>query len=367
MKGIEVELGARSYPIYVESGNLDRLGQLAAKHLPGRKVALITDENVGSLYLERARSALITSAFSVTDFILPAGEPTKSLQQADGLYARLIESRFDRSATVIALGGGVVGDLAGFIAATFMRGVPYVQIPTSLLAQTDSSVGGKVGINHRLGKNLIGAFYQPTFVLIDPSVLNTLPERERWAGMAEIVKYGLIADASLFDRVAGNLTELIHLKNPDMLEAVISQCCAIKADVVRQDEKEAGLRKILNFGHTIGHALEALTEYKFYKHGEAVVLGMRAMSWLSREMGVLADAAFQRIEPALQAFPLPQPFPPIDAAAILQKVHLDKKVVQNQINVVLLGDIGRAILKDRLEEKLLLGAVEWLLAEQRRR
>ncbi|MBN1352685.1 3-dehydroquinate synthase [candidate division KSB1 bacterium] len=360
MKRITVDLGARSYPIYIAAGCLNQIGDIVSSHQLERKIALITDENVGPLYSDAVEAALKASGFQVSVYVLPAGEASKSLETADKLYEYLIRDRFDRKSTIISLGGGVIGDVGGFIAATFMRGIRFVQIPTTLLAQTDSSVGGKVGINHRFGKNLIGAFYQPCFVLIDPQVLETLPLRERRAGMAEVVKYGLIADETFFDFLAGHLEDVIQLAPSGDVEGVIETCCSIKARVVQQDEREGGLRQILNFGHTAGHALEALTNFEFYRHGEAVAMGMRCMTWLSWQSDFISEADFSRIDALLQRFPQPSPQPVFESNEILEKIYSDKKVFDGKLNVVLLSKIGEALVKKNLDPKAMLAALEWM-------
>lgn len=360
MKGIEVELGERSYPIYVESKLLSKVGPLAKKHNIGKKVALVTDVNVAKYYREEVESSLVKQQFQVLGFILPEGEESKSLKMADYLYEKLIEANFDRNSVVISLGGGVVGDLAGFVAATYMRGIDFVQIPTTLLAQTDSSVGGKVGINHQLGKNLIGAFHQPQFVLIDPDVLKTLPQRELWAGMAEVVKYGLIFDDVFFEFIRENLNDLILLKNTEDMEMLIEHCCGIKAHIVQNDERESGVRRILNFGHTVGHALEALTEYAFFRHGEAVVLGMRTMSWLSHKMKLLNKKEFTVIDEVLHRMQIPEELPDFSPRQILRKMYHDKKVADGVLNVILLDEIGSAVVRNDVTDKMLLSALEYL-------
>jgi len=360
MKGIKVDLGERSYPIYVEAKVLNQVGELAKKHGAGQKVALITDVNVAKYYREEVESSLEKQNFQVLCFILPDGEQTKSLKMADYLYEKLIEANFERNSVVLSLGGGVVGDLAGFVAATFMRGVSFVQIPTTLLSQTDSSVGGKVGINHRLGKNLIGAFHQPLFVVIDPEVLKTLPQREIWAGMAEVVKYGLIFDKNFFEFLSENLNDLVLLKNMESLEMVIEHCCGIKAHVVAADERESGLRRILNFGHTVGHAIEAITKYTYLRHGEAVVLGMRTMNWLSQKLELLSKDEFDQIDNFLQRMKLPPTLPDLDPKTILQKTYHDKKVTDGVLNLVLLKEIGQAVIRNDVDEKSILAALDYL-------
>ncbi|MBN2092388.1 3-dehydroquinate synthase [candidate division KSB1 bacterium] len=360
MKGITVDLGPHSYPIYVESDSLKLIGKLAKEHHLGQKVAIITDVNVAKHYREDVESCLQDEEFQVLGFILPAGEQTKNLKMADYLYEKLIEANFDRNSVIISLGGGVIGDLAGFVAATFMRGITFVQIPTTLLAQTDSSVGGKVGINHRLGKNLVGAFHQPKFVLIDPEVLKTLPQREIWSGLAEIVKYALISDAEFFDFLEDSLGDLALLKNMADVEMVIEHCCSIKASVVNQDEKESGLRRILNFGHTFGHAFEALTDYAVLRHGEAVALGMRGIIWLCKENQLLDEEEYNRIDNLLQRLRLPETVPDFNPKDALKKIYHDKKVIDGVLNLVLLKGIGKPVIRKDITEDVLLSTLEFL-------
>lgn len=363
MRIVEVNLGARSYSIYIEAGALERIGELSRQNALGRTVAVITDSTVGSLYAERVTSSLQHDGFQVHVFQVPPGEETKSLRTAGNLYGKLIKARLDRKSTVVALGGGVVGDLAGFVAATFLRGVTFVQVPTTLLAQTDSSVGGKVGVNHRLGKNLIGSFYQPRFVVIDPCVLRSLPVRELQAGLGEVVKYGLIWDENLFHLLESSLERIIDASDLQLMETIIENCCRIKAEVVGKDEREGGLRRILNFGHTIGHALEAVTHYGFFRHGEAVILGMRAMSWLSYENGLLSKQDLERIDNLLQRIPVSRTLPAITSKGVLSKIHLDKKTSDGRLNVVLLSEIGQAVIKEGIEEEKIVRAISYLLDE----
>lgn len=360
MRIIKVELGERSYPIYIETGVLDNIAEIFLEHRLGQTLAIITDQTVRPLYAERVASYLRQSGFLVHVFQVPDGEESKCLEMADFLYEKLIHTRLDRKSIVVALGGGVVGDLAGFVAATFLRGLSLVQIPTTLLAQTDSSVGGKVAVNHRLGKNLIGAFYQPRLVVIDPSVLKSLAVRELWAGMGEVIKYGLIWDKNLFYLLESNLVKLTNAVDFQLLETVIESCCRIKAEVVTQDEREAGLRRILNFGHTIGHALEAATDYDYFRHGEAVIWGMRAMSWLSYKEKLLSKDEFQKIENLLGKIPIALAWPGVTPEAILSKIYLDKKMTDTQLCVILLNEIGQAIIRQDFNENKLLSAINYL-------
>ena len=342
MNAISVELGEESYPIYIESGALEQLGRIYTQHELGARAAVITDRTVEKLYARRALALLKEAGVDAQVIPVPPGESSKSLEWADRLYTRLIWGGFDRDSVIVALGGGVVGDLAGFVAATFLRGIPWAAVPTTLLAQVDAAIGGKTGINHRLGKNLIGAFHQPQFVLIDPDVLETLPERERWAGLAEVIKYGLTRDEKLFERLEASLEALAQLHNLTLLSDVIARSAAIKAEIVSQDEREAGVRALLNFGHTVGHALEAATKYRHFTHGEAVAWGMLIEAHITRARGWLSNGEFARISSLLARFP--QPELPTDLAieSLFAYIHRDKKARQGRLRMVLLRGLGRA-------------------------
>jgi 3-dehydroquinate synthase len=363
MKTVSVDLGERSYPIYIGSGLLQNLGDYLKEHALLSEIYLVTDDNVAPLYASHVLDALKNLGIEAPVFKVTAGEASKSLRVADRLYSELISHQATRGATIIALGGGVIGDLAGFVAATFMRGVKLVQIPTTILAQVDSSVGGKVGINHRLGKNLIGAFHQPVFVLIAADVLLTLPKREIYAGLAEVIKYGFIQDVHLFETLQSHLEELADLKDGHLTESVLETCCRIKAEVVRQDERESGLRAILNFGHTIGHALEAITGYETFLHGEAILHGMRGAIRLSQIAGHLSKnkaasalALIHRcLPPAIPEF--------VDADSLLKAMKHDKKRSSSGQLWVLLDDIGQAVLTREVSAQQITQAVEFVLSQ----
>lgn len=350
MKIIQVDLGPRSYPIYIEPGLLDQLGALYRKHGLSPRVAIITDETVAKLCLARVQSSLSQVNIAAEPIVIPPGENYKSLAVADGIFEQLIEKGFTRDSTVVALGGGVVGDVAGFVAATLLRGVSLVQLPTTLLAQVDSSVGGKVGVNHRLGKNLIGTFYQPRFVLIDPELLKALPLQERRSGLAEVIKYGLIGDERLFTLLEDQLEELLAVPpgSQALLEDVIARCCMLKSSIVAQDEIERDARRLLNFGHTIGHALEAALDYQV-RHGEAVAWGMQAAAWLSWAKGLLCGSEFARIRRLLTRLKCPS-LEVLDEDVVLRKVYLDKKTRQNKIHFVLLRRLGEAVVRSDVSE-----------------
>ena len=363
MSEIWVELPpapARRYPVHVEAGGLERLGELYTRHVAGARAAIVTDRTVERLHARRALQALKARGVDAQVVPVPAGESSKSLEWADRLYTRLIWGRFDREAVIVALGGGVVIDLAGFVAATYLRGVRWVVVPTTLLAQVDASVGGKTGVNHRLGKNLIGAFHQPEFVLIDPETLRTLPERERWSGLVEAIKHGLIRDEALFERLERELEALARLEDVSALEAVIARSVAIKAEIVARDEREAtGLRALLNLGHTVGHALEAATGYRALTHGEAVAWGLLAEAWIARARGRLSPEAFERVVRLLAR--VPKPSLPEDLAneELLEYIRRDKKARRGGLRLVLLEGIGRAELAE-VEEAEILQALRFL-------
>ena len=341
MNTVQVNLDERRYSIHIEMNSLSQLSSLIAKNKFGNQLAIISDETVAKLYGQTVVDTLKSSGFTAELYRVPVGEDSKSLEQTQLLYTQLIKSGLKRDGLVLALGGGVVGDLAGFVASTYLRGVPFIQLPTTLLAQVDSSVGGKVGINHRLGKNLIGSFYQPKFVLIDPGVLSTLEKREMWAGMAEVVKYGLIWDHTFFSFLEANLENLIDLKNWKMVLDMLAVCCRIKAAVVEQDEKEGGLRRILNFGHTIGHALEAVTNFEYFRHGEAVIYGMSWAAWASMKYGSVSEKEFERITSFFKRFPLPNLPDFLNLEELVIKTRVDKKLSQRGLNLVLLNSIGK--------------------------
>ena len=296
----------------------------------------------------------MTAGFECVPIVVPAGETAKSLKTVQACYDQLAAARLERKSFIVALGGGVVGDLAGFVAATYLRGIPFVQVPTTLLAQVDSSVGGKVGVNLRAGKNLVGSFYQPRLVLCDLETFSTLPAREYRSGLAEVIKYGIIYDAQLFTRLERELPKLLK-RDPDTLATVIARCCQIKAEVVRQDETEHGLRAILNFGHTIGHALEAISKYGKYLHGEAISLGQVAAARLSAKIAGLADRDAQRISALLEraGLPIHLRLGPTERSNLLSAMKLDKKVSGGEIKFVLAKRIGKVAIGQRVPAAVL--------------
>jgi 3-dehydroquinate synthase len=343
MSHVRVHLAERSYDIRIEPGILGEAGRLIADLGFQGRVAVVSDRTVTGLFSKTVLGALHSAGFEASLFTVPDGESSKSLGQAEKLYTELIRFGLSRDGLVVALGGGVVGDLAGFVAATLLRGVPFVQVPTTLLSQVDSSVGGKVGVNHALGKNLIGCFRQPALVIIDPLTLDTLPMRERWSGAAEMVKSALIRDAEFFSLIERDLENLMILEDAGRLSEALAACCRIKADVVGRDELESGLRRILNFGHTIGHAIESAAGYGVIRHGEAVAYGMAWALDVSHAFGFLGDAVAQRADAVLRRFPLPPIPESVDPARLLDAISHDKKRTSEGLHLVLLEDIGRAV------------------------
>jgi len=342
VRNVKVPLGNRSYDIKIGPGLLPRLGSECARLKLQSRCAIISDSNVAPRYGKAAQLALQRGGFESTLITVPAGETAKSLKTVQACYDQLAAQRLERKSFIVALGGGVVGDLAGFVAATYLRGIPFVQVPTTLLAQVDSSVGGKVGVNLRAGKNLVGAFYQPRLVLCDLNTLASLPRREYRAGLGEVIKYGIIYDAALFRRLERDLPKLLR-RDAAVLAAVVARCCEIKAEVVRQDETEGGLRAILNFGHTIGHALEAISHYGKYLHGEAIAIGQVAAAGLSARLLGLPAHEVARISNLFQRASLPTEvkLSPPQRKQLLTAMQLDKKVSGGEINFVLARRIGK--------------------------
>lgn len=341
MRTIHVSLGERSHAIRVGSGLIASVGAACRQLNLGRRCAVISDTRVAPLFSGRCLASLRAEGFDPFLVTVPAGETAKSLRQVEHCYGALAAHRLERKSFVVALGGGVVGDLAGFVAATYLRGLSFVQIPTTLLAQVDSSVGGKVGINLKAGKNLVGAFHQPRVVLCDLDTLRTLPAREFRAGLAEVIKYGIIHDAVFFRKLERGLPRLLQ-RDPSLLASVVARCCAIKADVVGQDETESGLRAILNFGHTLGHAIEAVAGYGKYLHGEAISIGQIAAARLSSEFAGLPATDVRRIAALFRRAGLPTRLnlPANRHDRLLEAMRLDKKVSGGEIKFVLARRIG---------------------------
>ncbi len=341
MKSLQVELGARSYPIYIGSDLLQQ-ADLFSRHIDSRQVMVVSNETVAPLYLQKVLNSL--AAKQVETIILPDGESFKTLSTTETIFDALIGKRFSRNATIIALGGGVVGDISGFAAACYQRGISFVQVPTSLLAQVDSSVGGKTGVNHPRGKNMIGAFHQPRCVIIDTTVLDTLADRELSAGMAEVIKYGLIRDAEFFLWLEENIAALMD-RDPETTALAIERCCCNKADIVIEDERESGVRALLNLGHTFGHAIETGCGYGTYLHGEAVAIGICQAADLSRRLGWLDKPVCERITTLLTRAGLPVT-PPTDLSVdqYLDLMAVDKKNIDGNLRLVLLKSIGQAVI-----------------------
>ena len=339
MQTLQVDVGHSKYPITIGPGLLGNRELLAAQ-IPGNDLMIVTNTTVARLYLEKLRASL--DERSIGECILPDGEQHKTLQTAGWVFDAMVGKKLNRDATVLALGGGVVGDIAGFVAACYLRGIGYVQIPTTLLAQVDSSVGGKTGVNHSGGKNLIGAFYQPLAVLADTDTLATLPDRELSAGLAEVIKYGCVWDPLLFDWLDQNIGQLLA-RDVDALTYAIARSCEIKAIVVAHDERERNLRAILNFGHTFGHAIEAATAYDTYLHGEAVALGMLIAADFSCRLGMIDAAVRERVHALIGRAGLPTEAPKIGAARALELMRMDKKVLSGRVRLVLLEKLGRAV------------------------
>ena len=374
--GCVVKTATQSYPVFVGYGLLDKLGDKMRQAALCGTTTIISDENVFSLYGSKVEGVIKNAGFAVNSFVVPPGEETKSMDSAIKIYDFLVGHRAERDDIIVALGGGMTGDLAGFVAATFLRGMPWVQVPTSLAAMVDASIGGKVGVNHPEGKNLMGAFYQPNLVLSDPQTLATLPRRELTSGWAEVIKHGLILDREFFEFLETNVDRVREL-DPQPLTTAIGRSAAIKARVVSQDEKEReGKRTILNYGHTIGHGLEAAAGYSRFLHGEAVAIGMMGAAKLSERLGLLPSAAVERQEALLQRFDLPVSLQAeatnrrrgrkrstfkLSIAAVTRAMKLDKKVRGKAIRWVLLQDIGKAVIRDEVPQQDVLAVLRELV------
>jgi len=340
MQTLQVDLGERSYPIFIGEQLIDH-GELLSRHIRGKQIAIVTNDTVAPLYLERLSRSL--ADYAITPVILPDGEAHKNWQTLHSIFDALLAARHDRNTTLIALGGGVIGDMAGFAAASYQRGVDFIQVPTTLLSQVDSSVGGKTGVNHPLGKNMIGAFYQPQAVLIDTATLVTLPARELSAGLAEVIKYGLICDEPFLGWLESNVDKLRALDQSALTEA-IRRSCAAKAKVVGADERESGIRATLNLGHTFGHAIETHKGYGVWLHGEAVSAGTVMALEMSRQLGWISGSERDRAVRLLSRAGLPV-VPPADMKAddFLRYMAVDKKVLNGQLRLVLLRQLGEAV------------------------
>lgn len=346
---VSVSLAERSYDIRIKPGLLNEVGSsLAALGFRG-KVGVVTNPVVGRLYAPGVVRSLRAAGLEPVSIVLPEGERAKTLRSVSTILDALVRARFERGSALLALGGGVIGDLAGFAASIYMRGIPVVQVPTTLVAQVDSSVGGKTGVNHPLGKNLIGTFSQPRLVLVDPDTLGTLPSRERVAGLAEVIKYGVIADAEFFAYLEEQMDALLKLE-PEQVGRVIARSCGIKASVVAQDERESDLRRILNYGHTIGHALESLGGYRKLIHGEAVAIGMVQEADLARHLGLCAPAVVDRLRALVRRAGLPDALPVTTFGKLWAAMQHDKKVAGGRVHCVLPERVGRVVIQPLEEE-----------------
>ena len=356
-KTLRVELGDNSYPLVVGTGLLNSVGELLMPHTKSNKVLIVSDAFVKTRYMPVVLKSLKDAGLDVRTIEVPIGEESKSLVQFSRIQDSLVEHQLDRGSMLIALGGGVIGDLAGFAAAVYMRGIPYVQIPTTVQAQVDASVGGKTAINHPKGKNLIGAFHQPKLVVIDVDTLKTLPQRDIRAGLIEVIKMGVIRDEPLFERVEENLEAILNLDDTTLIE-IISQACVNKAEIVAKDEKESGLRMVLNYGHTFGHALEAITHYNRYRHGEAVSIGMNCAAQLATNLRMFSETDFQRQRALLKRAKLPITFPTdLTPEALCDAMYLDKKTLGGKLRLILPTRIGEVVIHDDVDDRHILEAI----------
>ena len=358
METVTVDLGERSYPIQIGHGILDALGPAYVERGLGKTAAIVTNPTVAKRYLEPVRESLTRAGVSVCVVTMPDGEAHKTLETASSLYGDLIQLGLDRGSCVVALGGGVVGDTAGFLAATYQRGIDYVQVPTTIVSQVDASVGGKTAVDHPLGKNMIGAFHQPRLVFIDTETLATLPERELRAGMAEVIKHGLIRDPDLVTFLEENLDAVVDLEiEPDRLDWLIAQNCRIKAGVVTADETEKGLREILNYGHTVGHAVEVMTNYDTYKHGEAVGLAMIAAGKIALDRGMWTAEEYDRQQGLLQRIGIPKGAKDLPSADLIDRMGRDKKARSGVIRFVLPETIGKVVSCDEVTREEMVAGI----------
>jgi len=350
MKELNLNLGEKSYPIYIGENLLAQADYLT-KHISGNQVMIVSNTTVAPLYIDKVKDLLID--FEVSEIILPDGEQYKNLDTVNQIFTSLLENRFDRGSTLIALGGGVIGDMTGFAAASYQRGVNFIQIPTTLLSQVDSSVGGKTGVNHPLGKNMIGAFYQPKAVIIDVDTLDTLPNREFSAGMAEVIKYGLLGNENFLSFIEKNVKSLMNKEKTTVIDAIY-QSCKDKANIVAEDELEAGKRALLNLGHTFGHAIENSMGYGSYLHGEAISIGMYMAAVMSEKEGFIDQSQVYRVKSILENCELPTRLTgKINFSDFSKSMSVDKKVLKGKIRLVLLKPIGAAFISDDYHKEFL--------------
>lgn len=357
---VDVALGSRSYPIYIGDDVLGGFAKIFREKFATDKAAVITNPTVWNLYGHQITDALDAASVEYEVIVVPDGENAKSLNVAEGIYGELIQKGFERKDAIIAIGGGVVGDLAGFVAATYERGVPYIQVPTTLLAQVDSSVGGKVAVNHELGKNMIGAFYQPSFVYADVSTLNTLSERDFTGGMAEVIKYAFIKGGVLIDLIQQRREEILA-RQVDILAEIVKICCSIKSEIVEKDELDAGIRAFLNYGHTLGHAIESTTEYG-YSHGQAIAIGMVFAAKLSEKLGMIGGDVVDLHKQIIASYGLPTTMPHTGLDDIVRVMERDKKRVAGGHVFVLLDGIGNPVIRN-IGEDLLVSVLNEFLKE----
>jgi 3-dehydroquinate synthase len=353
MRTLKVNLEDRSYPIYIGSDvSLDN--ELYSKHISSKKIALITNEQIADLYLSEISQTL--NAFDLKTLVLPEGETEKNLETVGKAVEFLSDNGIDRDSSIIAFGGGVIGDITGFVASSYMRGIKFLQVPTTLLAQVDSSVGGKTGVNINTGKNLIGAFYQPSAVIADTRYLNSLKPNRLSEGLAEVIKYGLIRDENFFKWLCKNTNRILTLE-PEVMAHLIERCCQIKAEIVSEDEREGSIRAILNYGHTFGHAIESLTDYSVYTHGEAVSIGMVMAASMAERMGMLSQADKKDITNLLESVNLPTEKPDLNSNDFLESMKRDKKVQDGEIRLILLESIGRAVISNDYPNEILMETI----------
>ena len=355
MESLRVALGERAYPIHIGAGLLD-VAELYRPHLAGGAAAIVTSRSIAPLYLARVRKALEAAGAKIVEIVIEDGEQAKRWDLVDEICGALLRARFGRDSLLVALGGGVIGDLAGFSAAVYQRGIDFLQIPTTLLAQVDSSVGGKTAINHVMGKNMVGAFHQPLAVIADVATLDTLPDRELRAGLAEVVKYGLALDAPFAAWLEKNI-ERLRERQRDALEYAVRRCCELKAHVVAADEREAGERALLNLGHTFGHAIEGGTGYGKWLHGEAVSAGMVMAGELSRRLGLISESDVERLRTLLERAGLPVAGPKLRPEHMMELMAVDKKAAQGNVRFVVLNAIGSASLRGNIDPALVREAI----------
>ena len=353
MRVLNVNLEDRSYPIYIGTDvSLDN--ELYSKHIKTKKIALITNEQIADLYLSEISQTL--NSFDLKTLILPEGETEKNLETVGKAVEFLSNNGIDRDSSIIAFGGGVIGDITGFVASSYMRGIKFLQVPTTLLAQVDSSVGGKTGVNISRGKNLIGAFYQPSAVIADTKYLNSLEPKRLSEGLAEVIKYGLIRDEDFFVWLSKNTSRILALE-PEVMAHLIERCCQIKAEIVSEDEREGSIRAILNYGHTFGHAIESLTDYSVYTHGEAVSIGMVMAASMAERMGMLSKDDKKDIINILESVNLPTEKPSLNSNDFLKSMKRDKKAQDGEIRLILLEGIGRAIISNDYPNEILMKTI----------